>query len=411
VPPYQQVLSDESFSGLNVVGRLTRHRESGGELTLQGYFDHSTRVLTEFMDESQNTLDLDFMHRFNPGNSREVAWGFGYRITKEDIATPGNIQFATPSRTDHLLNVFVQDEERFSDGKVRLIGGSKLEHNSFTGVEVEPNLRVVWKVHPRHAVWGALSSAVRTPARAEVGIKYNRMVIPPGTYGPGTPATMIRFVGISGVVSEKLFAREVGYRWSPTPSVGLDVALYHNHYTSLKSYRMLAPFLEDPLTSPHMVQPIVGTPDSKGNTYGLETALEWRPCSRMRALLSYTFVHMHVYSDSLYGMTPAQRDSVLNDVSGMSPQHQVASSVCFDPTRHVGTDLTLRYVSRLKSVPVDGYLELDARLAWRPTPKVEVSVLGQNLLHDGHMEFGTTMLNTVPTQVRRSVYGKLAWSF
>jgi iron complex outermembrane receptor protein len=57
---------------------------------------------------------------------------------------------------------------------------------------------------------------------------------------------------------------------------------------------------------------------------------------------------------------------------------------------------------------IEGYTELDLRLAWRGWRRMEISVVGQNLLHDRHTEFGA------PAQrgdVERGVYARVAWGF
>ena len=56
-------------------------------------------------------------------------------------------------------------------------------------------------------------------------------------------------------------------------------------------------------------------------------------------------------------------------------------------------------------------MELDARLAWRPTEDLELAIVGRNLLHDEHQEFAPTFVNHVPTAVEREVYGKVTWRF
>ena len=38
---------------------------------------------------------------------------------------------------------------------------------------------------------------------------------------------------------------------------------------------------------------------------------------------------------------------------------------------------------------VHQYITLDARLGWRPCPNLEMALIGQNLLQDHHLEFGT----------------------
>ena len=50
---------------------------------------------------------------------------------------------------------------------LRLTLGTKLEHNDFSGFEVQPSGRVAWDVAPGHTVWGAVSRAVRVPTRLE----------------------------------------------------------------------------------------------------------------------------------------------------------------------------------------------------------------------------------------------------
>ena len=55
------------------------------------------------------------------------------------------------------------------------------------------------------------------------------------------------------------------------------------------------------------------------------------------------------------------------------------------------------------------YAELDVRLSWHPTPELELSVIGRNLLQAHHAEYGLPG----PTRelVDRSVHGKVTWRF
>jgi len=48
------------------------------------------------------------------------------------------------------------------------------------------------------------------------------------------------------------------------------------------------------------------------------------------------------------------------------------------------------------------------RLAWRPSPKLEFSIVGQNLLHDHHAEFGAAAARQ---EIERGVYGKVLWRY
>jgi iron complex outermembrane receptor protein len=60
---------------------------------------------------------------------------------------------------------------------------------------------------------------------------------------------------------------------------------------------------------------------------------------------------------------------------------------------------------------VDAYFTFDLRLGWRPTDGVELAIVGQNLAASEHLEFTPELINTTPTEVQRSVYGKVTVNF
>ena len=56
---------------------------------------------------------------------------------------------------------------------------------------------------------------------------------------------------------------------------------------------------------------------------------------------------------------------------------------------------------------VPGYVELDARISWRPRPNWELSIVGQNLLNNHHLEYVIASPNP-REEIERGVYGKVA---
>ncbi|RJQ65679.1 MAG: TonB-dependent receptor, partial [Desulfobacteraceae bacterium] len=70
----------------------------------------------------------------------------------------------------------------------------------------------------------------------------------------------------------------------------------------------------------------------------------------------------------------------------------------------INFDLWFRFVSSLPERDVDKYSVMDARLAWKIHPKLELSLVGQNLFERGHEEFSSL-------EVERSIYGKIDWRF
>jgi hypothetical protein len=68
-------------------------------------------------------------------------------------------------------------------------------------------------------------------------------------------------------------------------------------------------------------------------------------------------------------------------------------------------------VDRLKSEEIPSYTRIDTGLTWRWTEGLSMSLVGQNLLKDRHLEFidGTGSIRS--TLIKRSVYAKFTWLF
>jgi iron complex outermembrane receptor protein len=68
-------------------------------------------------------------------------------------------------------------------------------------------------------------------------------------------------------------------------------------------------------------------------------------------------------------------------------------------------------VDRLPSLNIPSYYSFDAHLGWRPLAPLEISVGGQNLLNNKHLEFIPDFINISPTEVKRTVFGSVTWRF
>ena len=65
----------------------------------------------------------------------------------------------------------------------------------------------------------------------------------------------------------------------------------------------------------------------------------------------------------------------------------------------------------LPELSVPGYTRVDTRIGWRPNRRLGLDLVLQNLLDDRHLEFFAFDLGIQPTEVRRSLYGKMTWRF
>ncbi len=97
------------------------------------------------------------------------------------------------------------------------------------------------------------------------------------------------------------------------------------------------------------------------------------------------------------------------------PQQQFFLRSSLDLPRNIELDGALRWVDKLiannNGLPatVPSYFELDVHLGWHPVPKLELAIVGQNLLHDHHPEYGVPIAIPNREEIQRSVYGKVSY--
>ncbi|MGH8142455.1 MAG: TonB-dependent receptor plug domain-containing protein, partial [Steroidobacteraceae bacterium] len=269
-------------SGGNVLGRWTRATASGASMSLQLYYDHTylaepyaasppapyysgfpAASLTDLLD----TYDSDFQYHFGWGTHQQLVWGLGYRATHEVDRDLSIVRFLPPVLDQSLYSGFVQDEILLSP-TVRLTAGSKLEHNDYTGFEVEPNVRLQWNPNPRQLLWGAVSRAVRTPSRYDHDLQ-----VPTGLIDAPAPFQFpaAYLQGNPDFVSETLIAYEVGYRAELGPRLSGSLSTFYNDYHDLRSTTATATSFLYPFPYPIYFQN-----NLEGETHGLELAADYQ---------------------------------------------------------------------------------------------------------------------------------------
>src|SRR5438874_2579260 len=139
-----------------------------------------------------------------------------------------------------------------------------------------------------------------------------------------------------------------------------------------------------------------------GESYGAELAADYRLTGRWRLRAGYTELRVHVWAQ------PGSTDMSGGSAESHTPDRQFSVRSAADLPAHLSLGGTFRYVGEIANQQVPAYGELDMRVAWQPAPMLELSVVGQNLLHDHHVEFGTP---SAWRQIERGVYGAVAWRF
>lgn len=390
--------NDTDFSGGNLLLRWERTLSPTSDLVFQTYYDRTDRDEPALVKESRDTFDVDLQHRFALGEHQEIIWGLGYRITVDDLEVQLPTEADPASKTDQLFSLFVQDEITLSKDLLRLTLGAKFEHNDYTGLEIQPNARLIWTPGAKHSIWAAVSRAVRTPSRAGAG----------GTLWmgvkPSSPPTVLIAVGNDDFDAEELIAWEIGYRFAPTRRFSLDCAAFLNDFDNLRSTEPRAP---DLITDPAPYYAITSLFDNntKAKTYGVEIVADWKLYDWWRLQGTYSF--LEVDGDP----TDDSRDAnSVKLMQGATPQHQLSLRSSLDLPNAVELDCWLRYTDRLEALGVDDYLTLDLRLGWHPTPELEIALVAQNLLEKKHQEY-VPEFQTLATEVPRGFYGQVVWRY
>ena len=317
------------------------------------------------------------------GTWNSVTWGLGYRFTHDVVEDAPGLGFVPPVLDRNLYSVFVQDEIKLREN-VSFTLGTKVEHNDYTGFEFEPSGRLQYEMTSNQMIWAAISRAVRTPSRVDAD-----------EVSPNGPVHVL--IGGSNFESESVIAYELGYRAQLGPKVSGSVSTFYNDYENVRSVS----------TTPTTIIPLYFANNLQGYTYGLELGANYQMLDWWRLHGGYDLLEEHL------GIKPGESDvnNALNETADPKNQFQIRSSM--DLPQHVELDAALRWVSTLHinngatvgTVP--SYCELEARLGWHPTTRIELSVVGQNLLHDHHPEYGFPGPGRV--EIGRSVYGKMAY--
>lgn len=403
-PPYNIALVDNSvIDGGNVTARFTRTFSKHSGLILQAYYDR-TRVTDARFNETRNTLDFELQHHWKLHDRFDLIWGADFRRTFDDTDSLEWSYVVPLSRSDDLVSGFAQADFEIVPG--RLVGtvGSKLEHSDYCGAEWEPSVRVRWFPHEGQTIWAAVTRAVRTPTRIEHdGVIYYEAIPPRTGENTGPYPVIVTLYGNDAYRSEVVLAHEIGYRIRPASSLFIDATAFYNDYDDLRSVSPGdARFQGNPVS--WVLLPLDVGNDLEAEAYGAEVTADWDLGRRVGLRASYSYLRFD---------TRNAGDANVKEIDasdGASPEHQAFLQASVDLPRQIDFDLGGRYVDRLSGLNVNSYFTIDARLAWRPTPTVEVAVVGRNLIEPTHgefvPEFGSSML-----LVQRDAYGVVTVRF
>jgi iron complex outermembrane receptor protein len=383
-------------SGDNILARWSHVFSEQSDLSLQSYFDqtHLSDPLAPLvisgrqyapagtLHDDLNTYDVDFQHLFRLGAANRIVWGAGFRRTHDAVGNAPGLAFFPAVLNHNLYSAFVQDQIPVRNN-LSFTLGTKLEHNDYTGFEVEPDARLSWNLSSDQALWAAISRAVRTPSRIDRDLS------------EAAPPYPVVVTGGRNYTSEAVIAYELGLRAHLTSRFTTSISGFYNEYDHVRSISV----------TPNTILPYYFANNVAGHNFGLEFSGNFQVLEGWSLHGGYTWLEDHLH------VRPGQIDINNARYEIADPEHQLSFRSSLNLPGRAQLDAGLRWVDTLHNTTgtVPAYFELDTRLAWHAGERLELSIVGQNLLHDHHPEYG--LPSPIRVEIERSIYGRVAWRY
>jgi len=397
-PPYGAIAgSDTHGDGGDAMVTWSQVQSSRSRTQLRVSVDRSQRSDIQ-ESESHSTVDADFQHEFALTASHDLVWGLGFRDSDIHYSEGFDIGANPAHRNEQLISAFVQDQWKIPGDRLSLSLGSKFEHNSFSGYDVQPSARLMWTPDARHSAWLAVSRAVRTPSYVDQAIRVNYEVIPTPE---GLPAVVTIF-GNPLSRSETVLAYEFGYRLQATRRFSVDISAFYNRYRHLQTVEPQAVYLSIDPQPVHLVEPLLLANGMHGESWGGEISANWNVTSHWRLIPGYSYLRLDLHDD------PTSLDTAALAVVTQSPRHQFQFRSNLDLSRRLQFDAGVYYNDALTGYNIPAYTRLDARLGYRLRPDLDLSLIGRNLQGGQHQEL-ISLGSYVPATIGRTVFLKLTW--
>ena len=368
-----------AFSGKNVIAKWAHTVSANSDVGAQMYYDRTHRDIPGTFGEDLDIYDVDLQQRALLAR-HDVVWGVGYRLVNDRVANSPGLAFLPPHVARQWFTAFVQDELALVAERLHVTLGTKVEHNDYTGFEIQPSGRLNWTLSPSGTLWAAISRAVRTPSRIDREF-----------FVPAQPPYVLS--GGPNFHSEEELAYELGYHHQ-RGALLLSLATFYSHYHGLRSIEQ---------TNPPNPTPLVIANGQDGESYGAELAATYRVSDRWRLRGGYTELRVHIWPN------PGSTDTSRGSAESHTPDRQLFVHSSLDLPAHLRLDGMFRYLGKIANQQLPAYAELNARFTWQPVAALDLSIVGQNLLHNRHAEFGAPTARR--GEIQRGVYGMAQWHF
>ena len=345
--------SGRDIAGGNVRAHLQRSI-AGAVVDVRAFYDY-THLDQGTFRENLDAFDVDAQARFTVQGHSLVAGG-GYRLQRDRTRATGPQVFIPPDRNIDTAYLFVHDEYALLP-TVALIGGLKVEHNEYTGVEWLPDARIRWQPDEAVTLWASASRAVRTPSRIDREL-----------FTPGQPPFLLN--GGPDFDSEVANVFQFGVNGRVAPRFSYAATAFRHEWKRLRS---LAPFPGGGLAFANHIE---------GSTSGVEGWATWNPLDTWRLSAGGTLLRQRLH------VRPGAVDLGGLASLGNDPKRSFVFRSSLDLPHRQELDVIVRYVGERPNPLVPAYTAVDLRWAWHVNDRLELSLTAENLTDSRHAEWG-----------------------
>jgi iron complex outermembrane receptor protein len=368
--------SSRTIRGANVIATYVRRFDDGALARVQAYYDYtyrdSSRDLPRVVVDGRSRSAVRDEARGHSLGGRRSRIPRGAR-SRDQRPDPG-----VPAAGSHVCRGPIctrRTRFRFAP-TFDLIVGAKVETNVYTGTEFLPNIRAAWRPADNHLLWAAASRAVRSPARID------REILRAGR------ATVLRRRQRHVRVGNRRRLRDRVSRSARHVRVADGHRL---HYRLRSLAKPAAARRRRRIRQRHRgAATRVSRHGARGACF---------PTGSLFAGVTALREHWNV--------KPGNVDIGGVASLGNDPSVQWNARSAWDVTPDVTLDIMARRIAALPSPSVPAYTAVDARLAWRPTRSLEISVAGQNLTDPLHTEWGVA---TNRAEIQRRYFLAFLWT-
>ena len=229
LPATATATGEIDVAGGNALGRVRHTYHSGAQIEFQGHYDGTYR---EGPGPVRGAPQYGGAGAAVPLVGRPAARSDGRARDAVD-ARPGHAGRLAVLRSgvedDHARQLLRPGRDLALPGRVVAILGTKLERNTYTGFEYQPNARLKWNVGRGQVLWGGVSRGVRVPSRFDTDLRFTAT----------TPIVVL--TGNPDLQSETVISREAGYRTFLIPKLALGINGFVNSYDDLRTQEPTPP--------------------------------------------------------------------------------------------------------------------------------------------------------------------------